>query len=298
MTIETHRFCTTRRTTPYDLCRSRLPSRPAAIQQKWSRFFLTLCNYAFSETYLCPTVTQPALPLWHSSDDAFGPGPSSYNESFGSYAGLAQAYSQDPHEAFLTDQVFQSKATCVEHGQHPINQNWISVIGGPLQDDVFFGSDTREADTPNGLLGKVSGSLGPTVVNHDDQAVLSPGTLASVPVVPVPTMYLGALQQIPPGLDAVVMQRDDGVFFCSQVGCDAAYARIGDCRRHLKKHNGAFFYCEQQGCGMEFYRQDKPTRPHAAGPRHRHLSPGQQAPSEARRRWPVSEPFAHVSGLG
>jgi hypothetical protein len=170
MTIETHRFCTTRRTTPYDLCRSRLPSRPAAIQQKWSRFFLTLCNYAFSETYLCPTVTQPALPLWHSSDDAFGPGPSSYNESFDSYAGLAQAYSQDPHEAFLTDQVFQSKATCVEHGQHPINQNWISVIGGPLQDDVFFGSDTREADTPNGLLGKVSGSLGPTVVNHDDQA--------------------------------------------------------------------------------------------------------------------------------
>ncbi|KAJ4405343.1 hypothetical protein N0V91_005293 [Didymella pomorum] len=152
--------------------------------------------------------------------------------------GYSTKMDQDPHEAFLTDQVFQSKATCVEHGQHPINQNWISVIGGPLQDDVFFGSDTREADTPNGLLGKVSGSLGPTVVNHDDQAVLSPGTLASVPVVPVPTMYLGALQQIPPGLDAVVMQRDDGVFFCSQVGCDAAYARIGDCRRHLKKHNG------------------------------------------------------------
>lgn len=56
---------------------------------------------------------------------------------------------------------------------------------------------------------------------------------------------------------AVVMERPDGKFFCSQLGCDAVYLRPGDCRRHLKMHNGPFFHCDQPRCDMEFYRRDK-----------------------------------------
>lgn len=57
--------------------------------------------------------------------------------------------------------------------------------------------------------------------------------------------------------EAIVLKTDDGRFICSELDCDASYQRIGDCRRHLKKHNGPFFHCEQRGCGMEFYRHDK-----------------------------------------
>ena len=58
-------------------------------------------------------------------------------------------------------------------------------------------------------------------------------------------------------IQAVAMELPDGRFFCSQLGCDAVYLRAGDCRRHLKKHNGPFFPCTQYDCNMEFYRQDK-----------------------------------------
>jgi hypothetical protein len=57
--------------------------------------------------------------------------------------------------------------------------------------------------------------------------------------------------------EAVVLQLPDGKFFCSQLDCHAVYLRAGDCRRHLKKHNGPFFSCKQPGCDMEFYRHDK-----------------------------------------
>lgn len=56
---------------------------------------------------------------------------------------------------------------------------------------------------------------------------------------------------------AIVMKLPEGGFFCSQLGCDTIYLRVGDCRRHLKKHNGPFFVCTQHDCSMEFYRHDK-----------------------------------------
>lgn len=56
---------------------------------------------------------------------------------------------------------------------------------------------------------------------------------------------------------AVVIQRNDGLFSCSEPGCDATYSRVGDCRRHVKKHNGPFFNCGQDDCRMRFYRGDK-----------------------------------------
>ncbi|KAF1361352.1 hypothetical protein EJ07DRAFT_111722 [Lizonia empirigonia] len=68
------------------------------------------------------------------------------------------------------------------------------------------------------------------------------------PSIPTQTPILG---------NAVVLKATNGRFFCSDLGCDASYALVGDCRRHPKKHNGPFFYCNQYGCNMKFYRNDK-----------------------------------------
>ena len=67
----------------------------------------------------------------------------------------------------------------------------------------------------------------------------------------------GAVVQAPRTGEAVVMESPYGGFFCSELGCNATYLRVGDCRRHLKKHNGPFFPCTERGCPMEFYRHDK-----------------------------------------
>lgn len=55
---------------------------------------------------------------------------------------------------------------------------------------------------------------------------------------------------------ATVQDTSDGRFRCSE-GCPTLYIRVGDCRRHLKKHNGPFYHCEQPDCPMTFYRMDK-----------------------------------------
>lgn len=55
---------------------------------------------------------------------------------------------------------------------------------------------------------------------------------------------------------ATVQGTSDSRFRCSE-GCPTVYLRVGDCRRHLKKHNGPFYPCEQPNCPMVFYRMDK-----------------------------------------
>lgn len=60
-----------------------------------------------------------------------------------------------------------------------------------------------------------------------------------------------------PSVRAEVFQGSDSRYLCSQVGCDVNYARAGDCRHHLKKHNGPFLCCHVEGCTMRFYRNDK-----------------------------------------
>lgn len=82
---------------------------------------------------------------------------------------------------------------------------------------------------------------------------------------------------------AVILETTDGKFFCSELGCDATYLRAGDCRRHLKKHNGPFFPCPQRNCDMKFYRHDK-LRAHM---KQGHGTP--VAPPRRGRRGAISE---------
>jgi hypothetical protein len=106
--------------------------------------------------------------------------------------------------------------------------------------------------------------LGPNPsLNALDQSFFPFGPDGTQPMPNVQPAYTGVVAPALPFLDpfkpivAVVMEHPDGKFFCSQLGCDAVYLRAGDCRRHLKKHNGPFFHCDQPDCGMYFYRHDK-----------------------------------------
>lgn len=72
---------------------------------------------------------------------------------------------------------------------------------------------------------------------------------------------------------ATVQGTSDGRFRCSSEECSSVYLRAGDCRRHLKKHNGPFHPCEQPGCPMVFYRMDKLRA---------HMSRGHRVPSPTR----------------
>ncbi|KAJ4376999.1 hypothetical protein N0V86_006438 [Didymella sp. IMI 355093] len=208
-------------------------------------------DYAFS---LCDSastqVAETGLPLWRLFGDMQGPDLDPSIQSSGVHAGLAHVYNQPSYGIAPIDHVFQTDATSIEDGQHWYSQNLIPDHGGPLQQGTFFSSNVQEADAVHANNPAPFGQSG---LVHDDQAILGIDTPAPVPAVACPD---ATLQMYPP-LGAVVLQMSDGLYFCSQLGCDAIYSRIGDCRRHLKKHNGPFFYCEQRGCGMKFYRHDK-----------------------------------------
>ncbi|KAI4919221.1 hypothetical protein J4E85_009479 [Alternaria conjuncta] len=46
-------------------------------------------------------------------------------------------------------------------------------------------------------------------------------------------------------------------FHCNIDGCTKAYRRVGDCRRHMRKHQAPNLRCVVEGCHMKFDRMDK-----------------------------------------
>ncbi|KAI4621413.1 uncharacterized protein J4E87_006629 [Alternaria ethzedia] len=46
-------------------------------------------------------------------------------------------------------------------------------------------------------------------------------------------------------------------FQCNIDGCTKAYRRVGDCRRHMRKHQAPNLRCVVEGCSMKFDRMDK-----------------------------------------
>ncbi|KAJ8113629.1 hypothetical protein OPT61_g4288 [Boeremia exigua] len=111
-----------------------------------------------------------------------------------------------------------------------------------------YPDDVPIADNVPGLFGTPFGiTSGPQVPAFDPVFSLSPFHNAFA----IPPKQRSA------SLEAVVLERLDGSFYCSQLDCDASFLRAGDCRRHLQKHNEPFFACIQRGCDMKFYRHDK-----------------------------------------
>ncbi|KAJ8111098.1 hypothetical protein OPT61_g6226 [Boeremia exigua] len=110
---------------------------------------------------------------------------------------------------------------------------------------------SNDAQTPNAI---------PELFGNHFEPALSQQVPTSAPIPPLSpfdSLPVSLAQTSAAPAEAVVLETPDGKFFCSQLGCDATYLRVGDCRRHLKKHNGPFFACDQHGCNMEFYRHDK-----------------------------------------
>jgi len=46
-------------------------------------------------------------------------------------------------------------------------------------------------------------------------------------------------------------------FQCNIDGCTKSYRRVGDCRRHTRKHQAPTLRCVVEGCHMKFDRMDK-----------------------------------------
>lgn len=147
-------------------------------------------------------------------------------------------------------------------GQTAIDQTWISnnAFNHPPVGDTLFTTDAAVANVheyPNYLANDFD--IGLASALNDGlwvQPVFSTPMLAPEVAGQLacanPSMPRQAAR-LP--LEAVVS--GNGPFFCSKSGCNATYLRLGDCRRHLKKHNGPYFYCYQYGCNMKFYRNDK-----------------------------------------
>ncbi|KAF1924921.1 uncharacterized protein M421DRAFT_401230 [Didymella exigua CBS 183.55] len=150
----------------------------------------------------------------------------------------------------INQQLFRSYFANAPSEHVPNHGQWedpIPVEKWPLQQDFLIDINIQGINDPHGYF---PGLLWQSGLNHGQQVPPN----FSTPT--VQALDPGAAQQMPITVEVEVRQLDDGVFFCS-LGCNATYSRICDCRRHLKKHNGPFFHCNQRGCGMYFYRHDK-----------------------------------------
>ncbi|KAF3041954.1 hypothetical protein E8E12_008837 [Didymella heteroderae] len=125
----------------------------------------------------------------------------------------------------------------------------------PTTHTPFSTVPASDAGILGGVIPAVASQFGVANSSLFQLDAQTPGTELTVPAPGVgpPT----ARQALSILAEAIVLTTEDGHFICSEQDCNASYRRIGDCRRHLKKHNGPFFPCEQRGCGMNFYRHDK-----------------------------------------
>jgi hypothetical protein len=139
-------------------------------------------------------------------------------------------------------------------------QSWIEATGSHHQQLLYTAASFPQQswnsnntyDQPWTVSEAISSALESSISPSDFNLVQPVATSQSA----LSALSLPLPEPIKP-IEAVVMQLPDGKFFCSQLGCEAVYPRAGDCRRHLKKHNGPFFPCTEFDCDMEFYRHDK-----------------------------------------
>lgn len=184
----------------------------------------------------------------------YGLGPNETLES-----GLAVAHDQSDRIPTSGIYAFQS------NGEDPIafNQSWSSrnAFGLPSLENPLFANNAAAANSYENTnlsvrafnVGQASAPNGSVQV----QTNVQPAILAMQAAVQASIIGPSIPTQTPILRTAVVLKATNGRFFCSELGCDASYALVGDCRRHLKKHNGPFFYCNQYGCDKKFYRNDK-----------------------------------------
>ena len=81
------------------------------------------------------------------------------------------------------------------------------------------------------------------------------------PIAPAPDLNAVIQPNIiapPSRVHAVARRRTvEPRFQCNIDGCTKAYRRVGDCRRHMRKHQAPNLRCVVEGCHMKFDRMDK-----------------------------------------
>ena len=80
----------------------------------------------------------------------------------------------------------------------------------------------------------------------------------SIAPAPAPDVVQANIIAPPSRASTVVRRRTVGPRFqCNIDGCTKSYRRVGDCRRHMRKHQAPNLRCVVEGCNMKFDRMDK-----------------------------------------
>ena len=176
---------------------------------------------------------------------------------------------QHPAHGLGPDHISIPESAFWPHGPLPranidsAQQSWIEATNSHPQQLLYPDVSLPEQSWDSNNIYNQPQSVSEAIPGAPEPSLFQSGLNLIQPVAPSqPALSeLSALSLPLPGpikpAEAVVLQLPDGKFFCSQFGCDAVYLRPGDCRRHLKMHNGPFFPCTEQGCPMIFYRNDK-----------------------------------------
>ncbi|CAA9960531.1 hypothetical protein PTMSG1_03933 [Pyrenophora teres f. maculata] len=159
-------------------------------------------------------------------------------------------------------------------GRHSHNYGNGAYTGWPFPDEHFLPWNVPFASTsmpPNPSL-----NLFPHTWVDPEYNVFQPvmPTFGSFVTDTLPNPFQGA----PPNAPAILapnpsQHRGAGATFrsnvakplvrCEHPGCNKEFRRVGDCRRHMRKHNPVKAYsCVVDECRMKFYRLDK-LRDHA-----------------------------------
>ena len=195
----------------------------------------------------------PPAPQWHAGCESYPPGS---EMTAASNDGLSFMYDQGSSyptcdlslgHSFVNHQIVANQA----------RNNTIIFSNASMQDSTFAAEVFVPAES-NTLSDFVN--LDSSLLNIFGGSTLYESHLQSL--TPAPEVAVQAPKNNANNLQAAatniatVQETTDGRFRCSE-GCPTWYGREGDCRCHLKKHNGPFFPCSQRGCDMEFYRHDK-----------------------------------------
>jgi len=210
------------------------------VQQITGDFFFLTCNYAFSRILLAPVdCADHAYPqdVGHPIIDEATPGIQGCFPAEGP-CGLFGLYDSFTDETPTTQDRLLGEASTF--GDWPVFED---PLIDPLVDNGFYSHMLPQPDPFLTQPSYATAGLG---------QVFQP--IAPAPAAAVPPNIIAAPSRAPPVARRRTVQKR---FQCNIDGCTKAYRRVGDCRRHMRKHQAPNLRCVVEGCNMKFDRMDK-----------------------------------------
>ena len=125
---------------------------------------------------------------------------------------------------------------------HAIDWTLSSAVDPPLDNSFFLNTGaTHQYNTalnPSTYPGVLSGYTYPVIAPAATNPLAPPNASSGA--------HVGAQHRI---IDTRIR--------CTAPGCSKTFRRVGDCRRHMRKHQAPKLICIVEGCDMKFTRLDK-----------------------------------------